>query len=264
MRNENPKSRPHKVQLGAEMASPWRIAAGAKPSHTHATGDDLTLLQLREMLLQERARSVQLEGDVAEAHRLMSALRMELADSQSGEKHSRHLALHDSLTTLPNRAYFLQRLSDMLAQPLTHAVAVLFLDLDGFKAINDVHGHAAGDELLSIVAVRLMRTIRSEDMVCRLGGDEFACMVCPVPGRAQLARMADKVFAAVSDPVRMGDLLVRVQPSIGIAVCDAPGTTAELLLSRADAAMFAAKRAHSRVVFYDPAHTPLITEGARS
>lgn len=79
-----------------------------------------------------------------------------------------------------------------------------------------------------------------------------------MPGCDQLTRLADKVFAAVSDPVRMGELLVRVQPSIGIAMSDAPDITPEMLLSRADAAMYAAKRAQSRVAFYDPELTPLL------
>lgn len=132
------------------------------------------LLQLREMLQQEQERRAQLEGEVAEAQRQMAALRAELSDSQDVERRSRHLAQHDSLTALPNRGYFLQRLHEVLAQSSTTtvpSVAVLFLDLDGFKAINDTHGHAAGDQLLSIVAVRLMRTIRAQDMVGRLGGD---------------------------------------------------------------------------------------------
>lgn len=245
------------VKAGAEMASPWRPV----PGPGEGGEDEHMLLQLREMLQQEQERRAQLEGEVAEAQRQMVALRAELSDSQDVERRSRHLAQHDSLTALPNRGYFLQRLHEVLAQPSTTtvpSVAVLFLDLDGFKAINDTHGHAAGDQLLSIVAVRLMRTIRAQDMVGRLGGDEFACLLRDVPGCDQLTRLADKVFAAVSDPVRMGELLVRVQPSIGIAVSDAPDITPEMLLSRADAAMYAAKRAQSRVAFYDPELTPLL------
>ena len=252
--------------VGAEMASPWRPVPGPCDGAGQETTADHTVLQLREMLQHEQERRVQLEAEVADAQRLLESLRAELSDSQDGERRSRHLALHDHLTTLPNRGYFLQRLSEVLAQSPqpAHSVAVLFLDLDGFKGINDTHGHAAGDQLLSIVAVRLMRTIRAQDMVARLGGDEFACLLCDVPGLEQLTRMADKVFAAISDPVRMGELLVRVQPSIGIAVLDAPDITPELLVSRADAAMYAAKRAQSRVAFYDPVRTPLLNGSERA
>lgn len=250
--------------VGAEMASPWRPAPGLSDGAADGAAADQTLLQLREMLQQEQARRAQLEAEVADAQRRLAVLRAELSDSQDGERRSRHLALHDHLTTLPNRGYFLQRLSEVLNQsPPAQSVAVLFLDLDGFKAINDTHGHAAGDQLLSIVAVRLVRTIRAQDMVGRLGGDEFACLLCDVPGREQLIRLAEKVFAAVSDPVRMGALLVRVQPSIGIAELDATGITPELLLSRADAAMYAAKRARAGVVFYDPERISLLNESER-
>lgn len=242
---------------GAEMASPWRPV----PGPGEGGEDEHMLLQLREMLQQEQERRTQLEHEVADAQQQLAALRAKLSDSQDVERRTRHLALHDSLTALPNRGYFLQRLHEVLAEPSPTApsVAVLFLDLDGFKAINDTHGHAIGDQLLSIVAVRLLRTVRAHDMVGRLGGDEFACLLRDVPGCDQLTRLADKVFTAVSDPVRMGELLVQVQASIGIAVRDTPDISPEMLLRRADAAMYAAKRAQSRVAFYDPELTPLLS-----
>jgi diguanylate cyclase (GGDEF)-like protein len=129
---------------------------------------------------------------------------------------------------------------------------VLYLDLDGFKPINDLHGHDAGDELLRIVAARLARSIRAEDMVCRLGGDEFACLLSDPLNRERLGHLACKLFDAVSAPLQLGPLKLTVRPSIGIAVCPTDGATTDALLKCADAAMYRAKRHQSGYAFFDP------------
>lgn len=215
-------------------------------------GRRLTYKQLHEAWLWEHRQRCRVEGDMVAALAALEKLRSELAGSQAGERKARHLALHDSLTSLPNACYFRERLDQVVAVAAQEhkEIAVLFMDLDRFKPINDVHGHAAGDELLSIIAARLMRTIRADDMVCRLGGDEFACLLLNAPGRAQLSRLASKVFDVVSDPVRLGSVTLSVRPSIGIAVFPESGTTSTMLLQHADEAMYQAKKQRTGYSFF--------------
>ncbi len=192
---------------------------------------------------------------LALAQAALNIARIELADTQAEEEQARHLALHDGLTALPNRRHFRQRLDHDLAVPLPAGaipvLAVLYLDLDGLKAINDKHGHAAGDELLRIVAARLARSIRARDMVCRLGGDEFACLLSNEISREQLSHLACKLFDAVSAPLKIGALELTVRPSIGVALCPGDGVTTDDLLRRADAAMYRAKRLQMGYAFFD-------------
>ena len=214
----------------------------------------LALDQLHTTLTHELGRRRQLERKVLDAQTALAQARAELAGTQAGERRARHLALHDRLTSLPNRSFFRERLDYALAhaEPRRQALAVLYLDLDGFKPINDVHGHDAGDELLRAVALRLTRAVRAEDMVSRFGGDEFACLLDGMPpGRVQLVRLACKLLDAVSAPLKVGRLNLTVRPSIGIAMCPSDGETAEVLLKNADTAMFRAKRQQSGYAFFD-------------
>lgn len=200
--------------------------------------------QLHSTLEAELHRRQVLELQVFDAQTALAQARADLAGTRAGEEQARHRALHDALTSLPNRSFFHERLDGTLAKtpPLRQAFAVLYLDLDGFKAINDSHGHGIGDQLLGIVAQRLQRAIRAEDMVSRLGGDEFACLVLGLASHQQLKRLAAHLFDVVSAPVRIGELRLTVRPSIGIALCPDDGVTAQSLLDRADAAMYHAKR----------------------
>ena len=169
------------------------------------------------------------------------------------EQRAKYLAFHDHLTELPNRSFFHHRLSDLLDADTAPpgSLAVLFLDLDGFKPINDAHGHAAGDELLRIVAARLARMLRSEDTVCRLGGDEFACLLAGLESRDQAARLAAKLRDAIQAPCKIGHHIVSVGVSIGIALYPTDGNGTKDLLLKADRAMYCAKRERKGVAFYD-------------
>lgn len=209
--------------------------------------------QLHTTQQHELSRCQRLELEVFDARTALALARAELAGTQAQERRSRHLAQHDSLTSLPNRSFFRERLDHALAhrEPRRQALAVVYLDLDGFKPINDAYGHAIGDELLRIVAARLSQAVRAEDMVSRLGGDEFACLLSDLPSQAQLSHVACKLFDAVSVPVRIGQLTLTVRPSIGMAMCHADGTTAEELLKSADAAMYRAKRQQTGYAFFD-------------
>ena len=217
----------------------------------------LALDQLRPGLAQERGYGERLERELQEVRAALAEARRDLAGTRDGERRALHLAEHDSLTALPNRSCFQTRLNEALAQHLpagsatTPTLAVLFLDLDDFKPINDRHGHQTGDELLRIVAQRLTRAVRAGDMVCRLGGDEFACLLATPIGREQLSHVASKLFDAVSAPLTVGPLELTVRPSIGIAICPDDGNTAAALLQHADTAMYRAKRRQLGYSFFD-------------
>ena len=211
----------------------------------------VALDQLHHSMANELGRRQHLELEVFDANTALAQARAELVGTQAGERRARHLALHDSLTSLPNRGHFVERLENALAltAPQRRALSVMYLDLDDFKPINDAHGHAAGDELLRIVAARLSRVMRAEDMVSRLGGDEFGCLLSGLDDRAQLVQLAGKVFDAVSAPCKVGPLRLVVRPSIGIAICPGDGDTSDDLLHNADVAMYQAKRLGLRHAF---------------
>jgi diguanylate cyclase (GGDEF)-like protein len=160
------------------------------------------------------------------------------------EAEMRHLAFHDELTGLANRALFLDRLEHALElhRRYRRPLAVLFCDLDDFKAVNDTHGHLAGDEVLRVVAARLSTTLRPADTFARLGGDEFAVLL---EQDADPAAVARRMRAALETPFRLGAHSVDVGLTIGLAKVDAleATPTAATLLERADAEMYAAKRA---------------------
>ena len=211
------------------------------------------LEQLHADCVRDRLCAENLRRELLETHGALAAAQLELVGTRADERRARRQADHDSLTSLPNRSSFSARLDDALApdRRSAPALAVLFLDLDDFKPINDRHGHATGDELLRIVAHRLMRSVRAGDMVCRLGGDEFACMLTAPMGREQLGHVACKLFDAVSAPLQIGALQLSVRPSIGIAVCPTDGDTAAALLESADSAMYRAKRQRMGYAFFD-------------
>jgi diguanylate cyclase len=163
---------------------------------------------------------------------------------EAANRQLRHLATHDALTGLPNRVL----LDDRLSQAIAHAdrdkqpFALLVLDLDRFKLINDSLGHRAGDELLNEVARRLSAVVRDIDTVARVGGDEFVLVVSPAPTREEAEHVARCAIKALQAPVRICGIDIYTSPSIGIAFYPADGATAETLLAHADAAMYCAKQ----------------------
>jgi diguanylate cyclase (GGDEF)-like protein/PAS domain S-box-containing protein len=155
-------------------------------------------------------------------------------------------ACHDALTGLPNRTLFQDRLNQALARARRHGggfghLAVLFLDLDQFKVVNDTLGHAAGDRLLIEIAGRLRRTVRESDTVARLGGDEFTFLLPGIQSGEDAARAAQKILDAVSRPLEIDGHRLYVTTSIGISLYPADGEETEALLSSADIAMYRAK-----------------------
>lgn len=163
----------------------------------------------------------------------------------------------DALTGLPNRLLFRDRFSQALAHAKRRnaRVAVLFVDLDGFKEINDAHGHSIGDEMLRHAAQCLLEAKRDVDTVCRHGGDEFLILLSDVADITTPALFAEKALAAIDMPLRIGDAVVRVGASIGISIYPDDGADQETLIREADAAMYAAKRSGSKITY---ASTPAL------
>ena len=175
-----------------------------------------------------------------------------LATAEEEEKKANLRALHDSTTGLPNRDLFDDRLAHAIALAERHdwTLAVMFLDLDRFKSINDTHGHAAGDRVLKEVAQRLLHHARDEDTVCRNGGDEFLYLLVNPQGRENIERIARAVLKNIALPINIGDLQLVVKSSIGIAVFPNNGATGEQLIRNADTAMYRAKERMSGFVFF--------------
>lgn len=171
------------------------------------------------------------------------------------EEHIRRVAHHDGLTGLPNRLLFNDRLSHAisLARRETRQLALLYLDLDKFKPVNDTLGHAAGDELLRIVAERLRQQVRESDTVARIGGDEFAVILCGIARREEAHHVATKIAAALATPVRLvgQGQTIKIGASIGITVYPGDGADADALVKAADAAMYNAKHAGGGIRFLE-------------
>ena len=186
---------------------------------------------------------------------------------------NQHQALHDALTGLPNRTLFHDRIGQALhrARRSDASVAVLMLDLDRFKEVNDSLGHAAGDALLIEIGRRLDGMLRASDTVARLGGDEFGVLLPDQTSLADVAIAAERVRAAIQEPVIVHGLPLSVDTSIGIALYPRDGRELETLLQHADAAMYHAKNGNTGIAFYessrqdgDPVRLTLVGELRRA
>ena len=184
------------------------------------------------------------ENVVLRLIRLLDAERRRFADA----------SLHDPLTGLANRAAFDLEIRQRLdrARAAGSTLALAYLDLDGFKAVNDLHGHHAGDVVLQVIARRLESTFRAGDLVARLGGDEFAVILQPEGPPPPLAARLDQARQLAAQPVEVAGQGLRVTASIGVALYPDHAATAEDLIERADAAMYSAKGTRNRVAFAGP------------
>ncbi len=168
----------------------------------------------------------------------------DITERKAAEQKIMHLAHHDYLTDLPNRALFLDRLEQAieLGKRSGSKIAVLFLDLDGFKLVNDNLGHDMGDLLLQCVALRLADIVRSSDTVARVGGDEFTLVLSQIGEKADASLVAEKIIAALSEPFWLQGEACRIGGSIGIAVFPDDSDDSRILLKHADEAMYWAKQ----------------------
>lgn len=166
------------------------------------------------------------------------------------------MALHDPLTQLPNRIYLNEHLASLLALARRQgsSVAILFIDLDKFKEVNDAQGHQAGDDLLREMALRLRSAVRQSDFVARIGGDEFLVVLTDIAGTQDVARVADTMLETMSMTITAPGRSILVSPSIGISQFPDHGGTADELIRHADTAMYQAKTRGGRAyAFYSPA-----------
>ena len=185
----------------------------------------------------------------------------DVTERKAFEEQLRHRAFHDPLTQLANRALLSDRLQHALAREgrFEDQIAMLFVDLDDFKTVNDSLGHASGDELLVMVARRLRSCLRSADTAARLGGDEFGVLLEGVSDVDQAVTVAQRILDALMEPFSLGGLPVPLRASVGIAVGAAQTVSADELMRNADIAMYAAKRAGKgcHVVFRSDRHADL-------
>lgn len=203
-------------------------------------------------------------------HRLARAVRQgvmanhQLAAAVEQEQGARAAALHDRLTGLPNRALFNDRLEHGIAQATPHqgTLAVMFLDLNKFKRINDTHGHDVGDAVLKIIARRLTEITRVEDTVSRHGGDEFLYLLTQVKEAEDFAKIAGKILLSIREPcavkARGEAVKLSIEASIGIAIFPNDGATAAELIRSADGAMYRAKNQQSGYVFAQQASAQIV------
>jgi diguanylate cyclase (GGDEF)-like protein/PAS domain S-box-containing protein len=184
------------------------------------------------------------------------ALFSDITALKAHENELEHIAHFDALTDLPNRVLLADRLRQNMAQAQRRGklLAVVFLDLDGFKTVNDQHGHAAGDQLLIVLAARMKQTLREGDTLARIGGDEFVAVLIDLDDAAACEPMLARLLAAAAEPVPFGDINLQVSASLGVAFYPQAGEPdADQLLRQADQAMYHAKVAgKNRFCLFEP------------
>src|ERR1700690_201160 len=193
---------------------------------------------------------VVIESQLTDTKTDLAKVRDDLSKSQAKEEETRKLTFQDALTGLPNRVLVEEHLDQGLIQAKRHGwgLAVLFIDIDKFKSINDSYGHDLGDKVLLMVANRLRSLIRDEDTVSRWGGDEFMCLLLEVKQEAEVTRLAEKMVNRIGSAFEFNGIELSIRASIGIAIYPADGETANILFKNADTAMFKAKGTETRVV----------------
>ena len=248
---------------GAELLYGWSKgeALGRTPQAILDTQFPVPLSEINRQLVQDGHWEGELDHTCRDGHVVTVSSRWALQLDQQGrptavlgintdmtariefERELQYQALHDSLTGLPNRTLFNDRLEHALANASRHntQVAVLFLDLNNFKEINDTFGHEAGDALLIEVAQRLRMCLRASDTVARIGGDEFTCLLSDLAHRSEAGIVAQRIEAALAAPVYIAEQQVRVTASIGVAF-SASQSTPETLMRAADRSMYERKQ----------------------
>ena len=235
------------------MVGNWGVAVG---SHLEASGSWAGEIELRgaDGSMVPWSALILARHDAAGAISGISGVLRDITDRKAMEARLEHQATHDPLTGLPNRVLLLDRLEVALgrAERTGSALAVLFVDLDRFKVVNDSLGHALGDRVLVSLADRIRQCVTTSQTVARFGGDEFVVLVEDLADVSDAVRLADDVAAVIARPVEVDPARLVVSASIGIAL-SAPGDTPEAMLRNADAAMYRAKAAgRSRAVVFEP------------
>jgi diguanylate cyclase (GGDEF)-like protein len=233
--------------LKHDFADPGRQPA--RNNTLERTGFMETRLNEAFQVLSVVARA--LAGEIRERQ----MLNHQFAAIQEQEETARHRVLHDALTGMPNRILFNDRLEHGLAQSLRHGrpLAVMFIDLDGFKEVNDKYGHDVGDAVLQVMATRLQEHTRSEDTASRHGGDEFLYLLAEPGNHESIVSIAQRMIRLIQEPCHVSshgtELSVSLDASIGISISPKDGITVDKLVKSADSAMYRAKRRKSGYSF---------------
>jgi diguanylate cyclase len=222
------------------------------------TGQDKGLNETRETAIQlpngeRRFLEVMMYTYKTDRGYRVGSISRDITERKQAELRLEYLAMHDSLTGLPNRQLFHDRLTQALerARRENHGMlAVMLLDLDNFKEVNDTYGHAYGDQLLKIVAQRLNGSLRKSDTAARMGGDEFTLINEEVDSLESCTMIAKKVLSTLSESMKIGDKAFHVTASLGISLYPFDGTNAAALLRHADIAMYRAKGTGDAYRFY--------------
>jgi diguanylate cyclase (GGDEF)-like protein len=241
LRQENASVQAMKIALTQNADAENMVAKAA---------DDLKRVNIK--LANEIAVRVGIESELDTMKTDLATVRDDLLQAQATGLQAQQLALTDALTGLPNRASFDQALQQGLAQAKRQGwgLAVMFIDVDKFKHINDSHGHDVGDRVLLTVANRINSFIRDGDMVSRWGGDEFVCLLLEVKHENDVLRLASKLVQRVAEAVDLSGQTLHIKISIGIALSPSDGETAALLVKHADKAMYKAKGTAQQVVLF--------------
>ena len=209
----------------------------------HKDGHSYALLMTIDTILDEG-------GEVRERVCVFS----DITEKKLMEQHIEHMAQHDALTSLPNRMLFSDRLRHAMAvaEREKQNLALLYIDLDHFKPVNDNLGHTAGDTLLQMVAKRMSSCVREVDTVARMGGDEFAVILAPVKSQNDILLVAEKIRTALEAPFEIDGNHLKISCSIGCTMYQKDGLNEDVLTQNADRAMYKAKkRGRNKVCFAD-------------
>ncbi|BAZ51004.1 diguanylate cyclase with PAS/PAC and Chase2 sensors [Nostoc sp. NIES-4103] len=211
------------------------LIATKRSLHKDAAGNVFLVGIIRD-ITERKQQEEKLKRTAAELSRSNNELKRQ-------EDHLRFLAYHDPLTGLSNRKFFAEQLDQSLdwAQNNNIFLGLLFIDLDGFKQINDTLGHEIGDRLLVTVAQRLSNSLRGSDTVSRLGGDEFTVILRAIPNAQVAAKVAEKILGCITEPIVLDEYTIRISASIGISIYPFNGQNVETLIKQADTAMYRAK-----------------------
>jgi len=242
----------HVAQVTAVMRS------GAETSYESAIVDR----DSRRIPVEFIVRSMTYGGE-----RLRMTIVRDIRDRRAAQERIHFLAHNDALTGLPNRTTFIEQVERQLVIDQQRPLALLFIDLDNFKRVNDSLGHLAGDRLLQAVGERISASLRASDLVARFGGDEFIVMLSRATLRLQVEEVARKLLASIQLPVELEQRMISISASVGIAMFPEDGGKALDLLKHADSAMYVAKaRGRANFQFFDPtrantAYADLVLEG---
>lgn len=248
---------PEEEALGRSVEEVFYIVDGItrervkSPSQRAISENRIVALALGSVLIRHDGTDLAIEDSAAPIHDRRGVLTgavivfHDARLSGSAIQEMSHMAQHDSLTGLPNRLLLIERLTQAIGIAKRHdkLVALMFLDLDHFKQINDAFGHAVGDQLLRDVAMDMLGCVRATDTVSRHGGDEFVILLSEIETSMDAARVAEKLLARFAVPRVIDGHTIRISLSIGISICPDDGNEADSLMHKADQAMYAAKHA---------------------